>query len=120
MIIDKMIYNSKKEALEMETKYMLMFDAKLNSSYPKRSMKQYRIDNKEQISNQRKLFRMENKERLNNMDKEYYDDNRERLLKQRQEYYVNNIDKIREYDRKRSAYKLASKRLLSIDETYFQ
>ena len=120
MIIDKIIYNSKHEVFDMETKYMLMFDAKLNSSYPKRSMKQYRIDNKEQISNQRKLFRMENKERLNNMDKEYYDDNRERLLKQRQEYYVNNIDKIREYDRKRSAYKLASKRLLSIDETYFQ
>jgi hypothetical protein len=77
MIIDKMIYNSKKEALEMETKYMLMFDAKLNSCYPKRSMKQYRIDIKEQISNQRKLFHQENKERLNDMNKQYYDDNRE-------------------------------------------
>ena len=34
MIIDKIIYNSKREALYMETKYMIMFDAKLNMVYP--------------------------------------------------------------------------------------
>ena len=90
MIIDKIIYNSKREAEDMETKYMLMFNAKLNSCYPKRSMKKYQLDNKEQISNQRKLFRIENKERLNNVNKEYYDDNRERLIQQQHEYYVNN------------------------------
>ena len=82
MIIDKIIYNSKREADDMETKYMLMFNAKLNSCYPKRSMKQYRIDNKEQVSNQRKLFRIENKERLNNVNKEYYVNNRQ-LVSQR-------------------------------------
>jgi len=38
MIVDKMIYNSKREAKDMETKYMLMFNAKLNSCYPKRSI----------------------------------------------------------------------------------
>ena len=90
IIIDKIIYNSKREAEDMETKYMLMFNAKLNSCYPKRSMKKYQLDNKEQISNQRKLFRIENKERLNNVNKEYYDDNRERLIQQQHEYYVNN------------------------------
>ena len=90
MIIDKIIFNSKREAEDMETKYMLMFDANLNCCYPKRSMKQYRIDNKEQISNQRKLFRIEIKERLNNVHKQYYDDNRERLVQQQHEYYVNN------------------------------
>ena len=120
MIIDKIIYNSKHEAFDMETKYMNMFDAKLNSRYPKRSMKQYQLDNKEQISNQRKLFRIENKERLNNAHKEYYKKHKEERSKKDKITREKNIDKIREYDRKRSAYKLASKRLLSIDETYFQ
>ena len=90
MIIDKIIYNSKHEALDMETKYMLMFNAKLNSCYPKRSKEEYQLDNKERINNRRKLFYKENKERINNVAKEYYDDNRERLIQHQHEYYVNN------------------------------
>ena len=46
MIIDKIIYNCKIEALDMETKYMTMFDAKLNMVYPKRSKEEYYEANK--------------------------------------------------------------------------
>ena len=120
MIIDKMIYNSKNEALEMETKYMLMFDAKLNSCYPKRSRKVYMIENKEKVSNYRKLYNEKHKEQRKNYFKEYYEKHKEERSEKDKITREKNIDKIREYDRKRSAYKLASKLLLSIDETYFQ
>ena len=120
MIIDKIIYNSKDEVLDMETKYMLMFDAKLNSCYPKRSRKVYMIENKEKVSNYHKLYNQKHKEKRRNYSKEYYEKHKEERSEKDKKYRDENIDKIIEYDRKRSAYKLASKRLLSIDETYFQ
>ena len=120
MIIFKIIYNSKNEALDMETKYMLMFDAKLNSCYPKRSRKVYMLENKEKVSNYHKLYNEKHKEKRKNYSKEYYEKHKEERSKKDKITREKNIDKIREYDRKRSAFKLASKRLLSIDETYFQ
>ena len=120
MIIDKIIYNSKHEALDMETKYMLMFNAKLNSCYPKRSRKIYMIENKEKVSNYHKLYNQKHKEKKQIYKKEYYEKHKEERSKKDKINREKNIDTIREYDRKRSAYKLASKRLLSIDETYFQ
>ena len=120
MIIDKIIYNSKHEALDMETKYMLMFNAKLNSCYPKRSRKIYMIENKEKVSNYHKLYNQKHKEKKQIYKKEYYEKHKEERSKKDKINREKNIDTIREYDRKRSAYKLASKLLLSIDETYFQ
>ena len=38
-VIDKIVYNSNNEALDMETKYMTMFDAQLNMVYPQRIKK---------------------------------------------------------------------------------
>ena len=74
MIIDKIIYNDKDEAREMETKFMLMFNAELNSKYPKRSQKDYVEANKEKIAKQRK-----------EPSKEYYEANKEKIAERNKE-----------------------------------
>ena len=90
MIIDKVIYNSEDEALDMETKYMLMFDAKLNSRYPKRTKEEYYEANKEKISERDRRYRESNSEMVREKKKKYYDENRSKVLKQKQEYYESN------------------------------
>ena len=63
MIIDKIIYNYKNEAFDMETKYMTMFDAKLNMVYPKRTKEEYYEANKKKVSNYHKLYNEKHKEK---------------------------------------------------------
>jgi hypothetical protein len=106
MIIDKIIYNSKHEAFDMETKYMNMFDAKLNSCYPKRSTKEYYEANKERISEKGRNYRESNTEMIKERKKKYYDENRDKVLKHKQEYYEANKEEKLE---KRKQYYEANK-----------
>jgi hypothetical protein len=50
------------EALDLETKFMLSFDADLNSRYPKRSMKDYYETNKQSILEKKKEYSEKNKQ----------------------------------------------------------
>ena len=94
MIIDKIIYNHKREAEEMETKFMLMFNAELNGKYPKRSIKEYREDNKEKIAEYHKVYRENNKEKLFEYNKEWREENKESLVLGRKQYYETNKESL--------------------------
>ena len=83
MIIDEIIYNSRNEAFDMETKYMLMFDAKLNSCYPKRTKEEYYEANKEKISERDRKYRESKLEMIREKSKKYYDENRDKALNQK-------------------------------------
>ena len=89
MIIDKIIYNNKDEARQMETKFMLNFNAELNDRYPKRSNHEYYEANKENILEYHKKYREENKEAIAIKDKErhkiHYEKNREKISEIRKE-----------------------------------
>jgi hypothetical protein len=61
MIIDKIIYNHKREAEEMETKFMLNFNAELNVRYPKRNNHEYYEANKDKWVE----YEKNNKEKIN-------------------------------------------------------
>jgi len=104
MIIDKIIYDYKNEALDMETKYITMFDAKLNSQIPNRSREQYRIDNRENKKVQSKIYYEKNKDVLNERTKEYYEENKEHLRQKQKEWNTINresmLQKQREYREK--------------------
>jgi hypothetical protein len=104
MIIDKIIYDYKNEALDMETKYITMFDAKLNSQIPNRSREQYRIDNRENKKVQGKIYYEKNKDVLNERTKEYYEENKEHLRQKQKEWNTINresmLQKQREYREK--------------------
>ena len=61
MIIDKIIYNHKREAEEMETNFMLSFNAELNVRYPKRNHREYYEANKDKWVE----YEKNNKEKIN-------------------------------------------------------
>tara|TARA_B110000503_G_C6876316_1_gene300789 strand:- start:27 stop:581 length:555 start_codon:yes stop_codon:yes gene_type:complete len=109
MIIDKIIYNNKEQSLDMETKYMLMFNAELNSVYPKRSKKERYETNKESILEKRHKFYQENKERLSLKDKEKYEKNKESVKERVKKYREENREKISEKLKEKVACDICSK-----------
>ena len=65
----------------------------VNKCIPHRTIAEYRQDNKEKITKQRKEYRQDNKEKI----AEYYQDNKEKIAERHKEYYQNNKEKIAEY-----------------------
>tara|TARA_R110000822_G_scaffold261498_1_gene386112 strand:+ start:20 stop:559 length:540 start_codon:yes stop_codon:yes gene_type:complete len=94
MIIDKIIYNHKREAEEMETTFMLRDGAELNSQYPKRSIKEWYVDNREIILER---------------DKQKFKDNKQQILERCKEYYEKNRKKINERNREKITCDICSK-----------
>ena len=56
------------------------YKSKLNSRVPARTQKEYCIDNKDKILEQRKEYRNNNKEKIAQKDKEYRNNNKEKIL----------------------------------------
>jgi hypothetical protein len=96
MIIDKIIYNDKDEAREMETKFMLSFNAELNSVYPKRSMKEYYEANKQKILEKNKEYAEKNREKVSEGKKEWRKTHKELMNEYKKKYKENNKQKISE------------------------
>jgi hypothetical protein len=109
MIIDKIIYNNKDEAREMETKFMLMFNAELNGCYPKRSEKEWRETNKESITKQRRNFYQENKERLNKRTQQYYEEHKKEIAETTRKYREANKEKIKQHKSEKVVCDICSK-----------
>ena len=73
-IIEKIIECDEENRYDCEVHYFLKLNPTLNTYWPKRSKKQYYIDNREQI-------------------KQYYNDNREQILERYRQYYIDNREK---------------------------
>jgi len=56
--------------------------------------KQYYLDNREKISEQKKEYYLDNKEKILESSKEYHLNNRGKILKQKKEYYLDNREKL--------------------------
>jgi hypothetical protein len=111
MIIDKIIYNHKDEAREMETKFMLSFNAELNMCYPKRSQKEWYDINKERIIEKAKEYYKSNKEKINKVNKKYREKNKEKVSEKQKEYYETNKQIIAEKQKVKIACDICSKML---------
>jgi hypothetical protein len=85
MIIDKIIYNNKEQALDIETKFMLSFNAELNTQYPKRSKKERYETNKQSIIEKQKQYNEENREKVIERKKEYYENNKQKISEKQKE-----------------------------------
>tara|TARA_R110000782_G_C14577698_1_gene388146 strand:- start:73 stop:627 length:555 start_codon:yes stop_codon:yes gene_type:complete len=94
MIIDKIIYNHKEQAREMETKFMLMFNAELNSRYPKRSIKEWYVDNRERETERGRKYYEKNKDQVRKRCEKYRETNREIIRERSKDYYETNKEKI--------------------------
>jgi len=79
-IIEEIIECDESNRYEAEVHYFLKLNSTLNTRWPKRSQKQYRIDNKEHISDQHRQYYNENKEQILEQRKQSYIDNRDQIL----------------------------------------
>jgi hypothetical protein len=87
-IIEPIIECDEFNRYEAEVHYFLKLNSTLNSLWPRRSKKQYDIDNREKI----KQYRIDNREQI----KQYRLNNREHLLEQKKQYYIDNKELIAE------------------------
>jgi len=76
--------NCKSELEYEEGKYIRNWEC-VNKIIPGRTLKEYRNDNKEQISEQKKQYYNDNKDKILERQKQYYNDNKEQILEQRKQ-----------------------------------
>ena len=103
--IEKFPCNDKKEAEKREREWFEYYNANLNSQYPRRTMKEWRQDNKTIIAEKKKKYNEDHKERIKEHKKKYYAENKERF----KQYYEENKEKILErekehYERKKNIF----------------
>ena len=75
----------------------------------KEYLKQYYLDNKENLKQYDKQYYLDNREKISEQKKEYYLDNKKRIKEQNKEYQLNNREKISE---KKKEYYLDNKEKL--------
>ena len=73
----------KKEASNIENEYRMIYGATLNNNVPGRtdneSKQQYKLKNKEKISEQDKQYKLKNKDKIKEQRKQYYLDNKDKF-----------------------------------------
>ena len=65
-------------------------DSLVNKFIPCRTMKEYRIENKEIIALKMKAYHIDNSDKIKTQHKQYYIDNVDKI----KQYYIDNVDKI--------------------------
>jgi hypothetical protein len=76
-----------KEELELREGIIIRSNDCVNINIPGRTVKQYYLDNREEILKNRKRHYLNNRENLLKIRKKHYLDNRERILKYKKQFY---------------------------------
>ena len=110
-IIEQIIDCEIENRYDAELYYFKLLNPTLNTKFPKRSSKDYYIDNREQIREQHKQYYNDNKQQISKQQKQhyfdnkehyqqyhkqYYNDNKQQKLEQNKQYYENNKQQILE------------------------
>ena len=118
--IEKFPCNDKNEALKQERYWIETLKSTLNKVIPSRTSKEYKNDNKEEISKKNKQYReynksliaekqkvryINNKETILEYQKQYYQTNANMVLEKNKQYREANPDKLKEYEKKRAEKK---------------
>jgi len=77
-IIEPIIECDDDTRYDAEVHYFKTYNSKLNTVYPRRTGKEYYLDNKEQIVARHKIYNNKNKEQIQKYAKEYYLKNKEK------------------------------------------
>ena len=91
-LVEEYPCNSKSE-LEAREGYYIRNNKCVNKIIPGRTLKEWKIDNKEKI----KQYHIDNKEKINEKTKEYKYNNKEKIKQYKKQYTINNKEKIKEY-----------------------
>jgi hypothetical protein len=96
-LIENYPCNNKEELCKREGELIRQHKTDIiNMVIPNRTMKEYKIDNKDKIRDYFNEYRKDNKDKINNYLNEYRKDNKDKINNYRNEYRKNNKDKIRE------------------------
>ena len=96
MLLETYPCENKDELVTKEREYIINNDC-VNKVIPKRTSKEWAIDNKEHVTELRREYREKHKERLNKCKKVYYETNKTVLNQKSKEYMENNrehLDKL--------------------------
>ena len=77
------------DASKQERYWLDFYKATLNCQIPSRTIKEYCIENKNKILEQKKQYYIENKEIKKEYRNQYYSDNKKKILEQKKQYYIN-------------------------------
>jgi hypothetical protein len=99
-LLEKYSCNSKDELTAKEAEYIKKLDC-VNKQIPGRTKKEYRIDNKEEISIYNKKYKEEHKEEISENVKKYRENNKEKIAETKKIYRENHKEEIQEYNKKR-------------------
>ena len=91
---------NKLEALAIERALMEELNAMLNVLTPGRTRKEYRIENKELIADQKKRYADTHKEHIQQYQKKRYENQKETILEQNKQYREAHKEKLAEQHRK--------------------
>jgi len=108
-IVEEVEYENKYE-LHNRERYYIENNECINKFIPNRTRKQWREDNKEKIKQyyvdnkndileRHKQYLKENKDKISKQTKEYYENNKERYKEYQKDYRENNKDKNKEYQK---------------------
>jgi len=86
--IDRRICLDNSDACKIEQKYIEELQSDMNSHFASRTIHQYYLDNKEQITEKQKIYNLHNKEKIAEYQKNYRLENKERIAekKNKQKY----------------------------------
>jgi ATP-dependent Lon protease len=87
--IDRQICLDLSDARKIEQKYIEELQANMNMIYAFRTDKQYEIDNKVKIAEQKKIYNLENKEKIRKIKKKYEDEHKTQISERKKQYYLN-------------------------------
>jgi hypothetical protein len=105
-LVEEYPTDNKMLLLQRERFYIENFEC-VNKRLPSRTIKEWYVDNREQISKKKQIYYVDNKDQILKQQKEWYVDNREQILKQQKDYdnankeqkkiyQLQNADKIKE------------------------
>ena len=112
ILIEKYPCNIIDEATARERYWKRELNATLNTQEPGRTIKEWREDNKEKITEYRKEYYENNKEYIKEQKKEWRENNKEKIAEQNKEWRENNKEEIAEKKKQKyenNKHKLAEK-----------
>jgi hypothetical protein len=89
-IIEEIINCDEDNRYDLEVHYYKLLNSTLNTYYPRRTKKEYQLDNKKEILIYQNQYRENNKDYYKDYSKQYHLNNREKLLEKQKQYYLNN------------------------------
>jgi len=104
--IEKYPCDSKRELETRERYFIELYESKLNSNIPTRTLKEWEDNNVDRIKEYRKERYNENKDSILEKQKERYNENKDSILEKQKAYYIKNKDSITE---KHKAYYIKNK-----------